>query len=92
MYTNALLSNEKALLCNTCGQIITASFGYLNFVPLEKICDMYLAISILFQEVGVPTVIHSDNSRKMNLIRRKLLCERHGSIKMTTIETHFSMS
>ena len=34
-------------------------FGYLKFVPLKKRRDVNLTLTEVFQEVGVPTGIHT---------------------------------
>ena len=71
MYTDTFIASEKSLVGNVCGHLFTTIFVYLRFVSLRKKGDAHIALSEVFQEVGLKTGINEDTTRELNLVQWK---------------------
>ena len=89
MYTDILLAGDKYLIGNTYGHILTTRFVYLMFMLLINKGDPVLAFLEVLQEVGLPTGIHAENARDLDLDFLKEICQRHRGINTTTADHHF---
>ena len=62
-----MFASEKSLQGNTSVQVFTTDFGFTYVKPMASKGDAHVALSNLFEDVGVPIHIHADNAKELNL-------------------------
>jgi hypothetical protein len=64
-YSDTMFSSSVSVRGNTCGQIFVNDLNYSKFIPLKSKGDAGMALEELFQDVGVPTHMHTDGAKEL---------------------------
>ena len=65
VYSDTFFSTVKSVGGHTCGQIFVNDLEYSKFIPMEAERFAGDALSEFFQDVGVPTHIHTDGAKAL---------------------------
>jgi hypothetical protein len=86
-YTDTMFASTKSLHGNIMGQILVNDIGYTHFTPMKAKSEVPYALQEFIQDVGIPSIIHSDGAPELSKGHWKELCRMHG-IKETITEPH----
>jgi len=84
-YTDTMFASVKSIQGNTMGQIMVNDVGYTHFTPMRLKSEAPNALMEFIQDIGVPSIIHSDGAPESTQGRWKDTCRTHG-IKQTSTE------
>ena len=73
---------------NKYSQVFTNDVDYVKVIPMKTKSEAGNALSTLFEDVGMPTHIHTDGVKEMTLGTWKKVREQHGGVKQTRSEPY----
>ena len=74
---------------NKSWHIFVTDFDDVKFYPLNNKGDAQMLLSQYFKDVGLPTSLHMDNTKDMDVIKkRKKFLSEEGGIKKRCNEPH----
>jgi hypothetical protein len=81
-----MFSSLVSVQGNTCGQIFVNDLNYSKFIPLKSKGDAGMALEELFQDVGVPTHMHTDGAKALTTGQWRKVCQSYGPVKQMVSE------
>ena len=72
---------------NTCGVIFVNNMGFLHIVPMKSKSEAGNALTEIFEDKGVPTIMHTDGAKEFTQGHWKEILSQHG-IKQTFAEPY----
>jgi hypothetical protein len=85
-YSDTMFSSSVSVRGNTCGQIFVNDLNYSKFIPLKSKGDARMALEELFQDVGVPTHMHTNGAKELTTGHWRKVCQSYGPVKQTVSE------
>lgn len=86
MYSDTMFSTTKSLQGNHCAQIFVNNLNYSKFIPMTSKSMAGHALSECFEDVGVPTELHTDGAKELTMGHWKRVREKQGGIRQTVSE------
>jgi len=82
-----MFPSVKSVQGNTMGQIFVNDIGCMCFMPMQKKSQAGYALAEFIQDVGIPTSLHTDDAKELNLGTWHKIRLNHA-IKQTQTEPH----
>jgi hypothetical protein len=87
-YSDTFFSTTKSLNGNKMAQMFINDLEFSKVVPMEFKSDAGEALSSLFEDVGVPTELHTDGAKEMTMGNWNKVRTNQGGIKQTIVEPY----
>jgi len=82
-----MFSSTKSVLGNTMGQIFVNDVSFTRLIPMKLKSDAGDALAEFIQDVGIPSVLHTDDAKELTEGKWQKVRQEH-SIKQTLTEPH----
>jgi transposase len=86
-YSDTFFSNQTSVRGNTMAQLFVNDIKYLRIMPMRKKSEAGSALLELIQDIGIPSVIHTDGAKELTQGKWKNICDDFG-IKQTITEPY----
>jgi hypothetical protein len=86
-YSDTFFSNQPSVRGNTMAQLFINDIKYLRIMPMRKKSEAGSALLELIQDIGIPSVIHTDGAKELTQGKWKNICDDFG-IKQTITEPY----
>jgi hypothetical protein len=91
-YSDTMFSGTKSLSGNTGAQVFVNDLGFSMVVPMTSKSMAYKALGDLFENFGVPTLLHTDGAKELTLGKWREVREKQGGIHQSIVEPRFASS
>ena len=88
LYADVFLLSVPLLSGNTCGVILVNNLGFLHIALMKSKSEAGNTLTEIFEDKGVPTVMHTDGAKEFTQGRWKEILSQHGGIKQTFAEPY----
>ena len=88
VFSDTYYATVKSVMGNKCAQIFSTDIEFTYNVPMAKESDAGKALQQFFEDVGVPTMLHTDNAKALTQGNWKKVRDHQGGIKQTTSEPY----
>jgi transposase len=86
-YSDTFFSNQPSIRGNTMAQLFVNDIKNLRIMPMRKKSEAGSALLELIQDIGIPSVIHTDGAKELTQGKWKNICDDFG-IKQTITEPY----
>jgi hypothetical protein len=81
-----MIASSPSLATNKYYQIFANDVGFVKGYPMSRKSKAGNALDSFFQDVGVPSRLHTDGAKEMTLGKWRSICEKVGGVSQTTTE------